>query len=598
MSSVAKTSPQLQQQSSSEITTKKKFGKNLNKLTKPPPPTSSSSAKSNANSRNGLLLLSTKRPSSGNNAATTGGILASKTVSGTPTKPLPSLGLQNKSSTSTHDALLGAVVGASRAESQEPDAWGVAEKQKSPTNEFDSMGSEMHQGGGQDIAHGLSYQETAPSPDRMERIVAQSSPDLPSTNWDEYGGRNLSANGNAGLYNPANDLTEDDQKAAMARMARERADMRRNEEESRQYEQREKAAQKLRELDDKKAVSDDVPSRTLFDPSKPSKDSFTTPEKLSNLQNGASLNGAYTPETPGDSHDAYSRQPIQLSSYDDRDRGERGGSAAPRMLYDPKSGSMVAVPSRDDSAAGVRGRKERGKKPVKTTRDKEVKPDSKQDADSTKGKKGKREKKPTVDSPSTAKPEPKKKPSKERKLPRTRGVLYSRDNKGNFVCSDGCDGDLGYGAHSVPGGRVKNADAYTSFLEEQKRAHLEDDGLYKESAMDTSFEDGNHHVTLHTGFSIPEPQEVRFDWVKPSDKIELITGIDDSPTLQATAKEWAPSQAALAAAAAAARFEGGVREPIQQADSLDGEDEDEEEEDEGPVSPVAHICPSFDCSWC
>jgi len=41
------------------------------------------------------------------------------------------LGLHTEFSSSTHDALLGVVVGASRLESQQqPDAWGVAEKQQ------------------------------------------------------------------------------------------------------------------------------------------------------------------------------------------------------------------------------------------------------------------------------------------------------------------------------------------------------------------------------------------------------------------------------------------------------------------------------------
>mmetsp|Transcript_26975 Transcript_26975/g.34358 ORF Transcript_26975/g.34358 Transcript_26975/m.34358 type:complete len:169 (+) Transcript_26975:1426-1932(+) len=51
---------------------------------------------------------------------------------------------------------------------------------------------------------------------------------------------------------------------------------------------------------------------------------------------------------------------IQLSSYEDRDRGERGSGAGPRMLFDPKSGSMVAAPSREDTNTGGKGgRKER-----------------------------------------------------------------------------------------------------------------------------------------------------------------------------------------------------------------------------------------------
>lgn len=465
----------------------------------------------------------------------------------------------------------------------------MAEKQKSPMNEFDSNAAASS--GLEEMAQVPSYQEEPSTggfrPDRLERIVAQSS-EHPSTNWDEYGGRNLSSNGSSGLYIPANESGEDDQKAAMARMARERAEKRRAEEESRQMEQREKAAQRLRELDEKTGSADVLDAqadhvakpRTLFDPNMPGKDSSLTLEKTSNLPNGKYPNALDTPEGQMDSREAYSRQPvIQLASYEDRDRGQRGAVAAPRMLYDPKSGSMVAVPSKDDSsAAGGRGRKERGKK-GKNVRDKDVKSDSKQDGEAAKGnRKGKREKKSTIESASPAKQDAKKKPSKDRKLPRTCGVLYSRDNKGNFFCLDGCDGDLGYGAHSVPGGRIKNSDAYANYLEDQKRTSHEDGGYYKQSLMDTSFEaDGDHgEVTLHTGFNIPAPHEVTFDWVKPSDKIELITGIDESPTLQATAKEWAPSQAALAAAAA--RLEGGSA-------SLDG---DEEDEDDGPVRRVRY----------
>merc|ERR1712038_1399295 len=52
-----------------------------------------------------------------------------------------------------------------------------------------------------------------------------------------------------------------------------------------------------------------------------------------------------------------------------------------------------------------------------------------------------------------------------------------------------------------------------------------------------------------------EEEEINFDLpsplrVKADEKLELLTGMDDSPTLQATAPSWAPSEAALALAAA------------------------------------------------
>jgi len=605
MSSATKSSqPPLPQ---SEITTKKKFGKNLNKLTRPPPQTSTASSKSSSNSRNGLLLLSTKRPSSGTNAASAGGILASKSASGATAKPLPSLGLQNKSSTSTHDALLGAVVGASRAELQEPDAWGVAEKQKSPTNESDSR--EAQQGASESTKVPIaSSQEVEPSsgdyssPDRHQT-------ELPSSNWDQYGGRDMASNGNQGLYNPASEAAEDEQKSLMARMAKERAEKKWAEEEARQIEQRERATRRLRELEEKMVAANEgdarreqtAKARTLFDPSKPSnisysasaggsKDTGRNSQTSSNIQNGRSSNGTYSqetqlPETQADNPDAYTRQPvIQLASYDDRDRGERGPSAAPRMLYDPKSGSMVAVPSRDDSVTAGRGKKERGKK-AKNPRDKESKPDVRQENEGAKGpRKGKQREKKGIDIPSPAKLETRKgKLSNERKLPRTCGVLYTRDNKGNFISSDGCDGDLGYGAHSVPGGRMKNADVYSKYVEQQKRTHQGDSGGY--NTLDTSFESdmnrniANEEIMLQTGFNVPKAAQVKFDWVKASDRIELMTGVEDSPTLQATAKEWAPSQAALAAAAA--RFEaGGGKEKV--APSASSDEDEDDEDDDGP----------------
>ncbi len=556
MSSAHKSPPQPQ-----EITTKKKFGKNLNKLTKPPPVASTISAKSNASSRNGLLLLSTKRPSSTSAAASAGGILASKSVSVSTAKPLPSLGLQNKSSTSTHDALLGAVVGASRAESQEPDAWGVAEKQKNNELDWNS-----------DHGDATPNPDVQPVSDRSDRPESE----LPSTTWDEYGGRNVNSTGSTGLYNPTGE-SDEDRHATL----RDRAEKKRAEEELRQMEQRERSAQKLRELEQKMvnegAKDQQVKPRTLYDPNKPNMISYSasaggndappSPE-AARLQNGN--NGIYSSEAV----DSYSRQPvIQLSSYDDKDRGERGATAAPRMLYDPKSGSMVAVPTRDESSAATKGKnKERGKK---SKNPKELKLDPRQDEEAAKvARKGKRVEKKSgpTELSSPAKIEPKKgKVVNERKLPRTCGVLYTRDMKGNFISVDGCDGDLGYGSHSVPGGRMKNPDSYTKYLKEQKRTQ-EDAEAYKDDHLDASFEaDADDEVMLHTGFNAPEPREVKFDWVKPSDKLELITGADESPTLQATAKAWAPSQAALAAAVA--RFgAGGDRDMAS------------EDEDDGPVS--------------
>lgn len=203
---------------------------------------------------------------------------------------------------------------------------------------------------------------------------------------------------------------------------------------------------------------------------------------------------------------------------------------------------------------------------------KESKPEERHDADGKR--RGKREKKAGNDSGAPQKSEYKMgTDTAERKFPRTRGVLYSRDDKGNFISVDGCDGDLGYGSHSVPGGRVKNSDAYEAFLEQHQKNNRLHDGVLDES-FETDVVHASNDLMLHTGFNLPKSDEAAFDWVKSGDTIELMTGNDGSPTLQATAKEWAPSRAALAAASA--RFGGrGER-------STSFEDEEDDGEDDGP----------------
>ena len=135
----------------SAVPSKKKFGKNLNKLVKPAAPPIQPTEKLRS-SRNGLLLLKSGSrnsntssggllSSSGNASGGGGGLLSSKpttssstslsagvptTISTTrKTKPSPAA---SASQPSTHDALLSAVVGASAGDageaSAQPDAWG------------------------------------------------------------------------------------------------------------------------------------------------------------------------------------------------------------------------------------------------------------------------------------------------------------------------------------------------------------------------------------------------------------------------------------------------------------------------------------------
>jgi hypothetical protein len=392
--------------------TKKKFGKNLNKLNAPPMmPVPQGGAKTNASAKNGLLLLSNKRTLSGKNAVATssaiisnsnsgGGILSTKTTL-TSSKPLPNLGLHTEYNPSTHDALMGVVVGASRMESQQqPDAWGVADKQHEVTR-VDLL-SPHHEK--QETSLGAAKaDESFDSVDSSEKKHGNSWPndseephqpgEFRSSNWDEYGGRGASGESNEKVDAGAlvdTDTATDEQGAYMSKLAKERAERRRGEEETRILQQKERAAQRLRDLEDKIAskqitttasrpdeISEDpgrqdpvvVAStrersgpRKLFDPSEPGK-------SYSALVRGSSPMQDYGP-VPTDTQNEQSTQAvmesnvksidpqsfhrnqnvIQLSSYDATDRGPRGVETGPRMLFDPKSGSMVEVSSRDDKS--------------------------------------------------------------------------------------------------------------------------------------------------------------------------------------------------------------------------------------------------------
>jgi len=598
-------------------TGKKKFGKNLNKLTKPPaPPAASETSKANAASRNGLLLLSTNKRNSGNGPSN--GLLASKP---SVAAPLPSLGLQYESTTSTHDVLLGAVVGAaaSRAE-QTPDAWGVAAAANNNNNNNQVNGSSQNVEAAAEPRKGEVKAEKPTSPPESSPPSARDEADLPSSNWDEYGGREATGRGLVSTDRPStddnNDAGVDSQQAYMAKLARERAERRRQEEATRAKDQKEKASQRLRALESKMEVSShnsgdknvvleplgghngNTPGngnapvasrntqRTLFDPNRTYSslvggangardgkgsntgcgESIGSREDLQNPQGRG--NGDLSPKpnaTPG----AYSGPVIHLNSYEDRDRGEAPRPAAPRMLFDPKSGSMVAVPSREENPrSDKRQRNKRGGGRGKITDDDNG--NSRGNNKQSKGKNGKKAGK-SGGGKNAAK---KNSVVSDRKLPRTRGVLYSRDDKGNCYCADGCDGDLGYGAHSVHGGRVRNSEAHAKFMEQQQQLYKEQvPPAGQDQPRDMSMERYKGYENPHghnpyqatddmlaTGFSMnsseheetPQPQ-MQMDWVKPNEKIELVTGMDEeSPTLQATAREWAPSQAALAAAAQAA----------------------------------------------
>lgn len=480
-----------------------------------------------------------------------------------------------------------------------------------------------------------------------------------------------------------------DQVEFMKKLAKEKAAKMRQEEENRIQQQKERAALRLKELELKMAknsnhntnvahyqhqqkqdgvpVKAQVPRRTLYDPS-----SSATSQSYSSLAgnnndvssssnngignehvhvHGSNVSGSGNGNTNGtanrmningrDSSLSFhhqSHQPpiletptppipmIHLSSYEDRDRGMmRNASAGPRMLFDPKSGSMVAAPSRDESHSsgngdkngssnhererrGVshKGKREKGKS--KSSRNSRKDLDSggsnpSNDSDGLDGKgsklrgKSKKDKrkdekkgssnlnheKRSKGSNSSANERTSNNHGKKVRLPRTKGVLYKRDEKGHVVSADGCEGDQGYGAHSVPGGKVRNPKGYATH---KRKLQNENDQLavnYPDAIGNQGFAGWHQHYdytgpsmkmeydsiptkTLNRShfmrkinspkqtatqtedeidLNVPSPLRVKAD-----EKLELLTGMDESPTLQATAAAWAPSQAALALAKA------------------------------------------------
>ncbi|KAL3940983.1 MAG: hypothetical protein SGARI_000763 [Bacillariaceae sp.] len=509
-------------------TNKKKFGKNLNKLAAPPTaPAGQGGAKSKDSSdRNGLLLLSTKRPSSGTKASSSsaagqngtagggngagsgaGGMLSTKSGISNQ-KPRPHLGLHTESNTSTHDALMGVVVGASRVESQQqPDAWGVAEKQQSV--EQVDLGSPVVEEERPAVRTETKQSKSASRPPdglHDEQSGHHASGEFHGSNWDEYGGRDT------------------------------------QEVESSSPEVRPKDEPRIWDPSTAAASRECSRPRKLFDPnaSKTVHNSGPSNNKIAESVKPkpavASNDGSHERQLPV----------IQLASYDDQGRGNRGtGTGGPRMLFDPKSGSMVEVSSRGDGGGNSRNRKERQKK-GKNYRDNEPRKPEKVVA-SKAGRKGKgghkddssgQQRAGGADAASNAKKETRKgKITASRRLPRTCGVLFFRDKKGALVSVDKCDGDLGYGVHSIPGGKVRNSSEYNEYLQNNRRNKgqatlLEGDGTGQ-----------GPYGSPAEGYAAHGATDMKHDWVKPNEKIELVTGVEGSPTLHANASEWVPSQA-------------------------------------------------------
>lgn len=579
----------------------KKFGKNLNKLTKapaaPPVPVVSSvsggglsgSFRGSSSNRNGLLLLSTKSKS-GSGGVGSAGLLA---ASGTPK--------------SAHDALLlsaGARDGGDSTKKLSALAWGAGgTKDKEIATSVDNRGADTSVDFGADSPHTELVLDRGDSSLQSQRFStyrrteqtsslenrASVKPVLPEQRHSFAGGQrdstdrltvgdvtehvtNLSLNKSHSGKGPnidlqsnhgsdARDIPQSSEKAYvresmtnnttqytvdsakdyqaeyMSKLARDRAEKLRLEEEARVAAQKERAALRLRVLEEKrleerkrllsiqsqerkelskpssmvileplgKPKKDNPPPitpkptiksqqaeskedrRTLYDPDRSFSSLVGGKAMKSNSSNNAELSRGIAKQSPVHDptitstlteHETVDSpkpvQLVQLSNLDELDRGGRGeGQGGQRMLFDPNSGSMVAVLSRDDPKSAKKSKpKAPPKVPVKMSDVKIVVESS--DSKLVRGKKGgNRKDEPMSLQQRNKKSHDKGKQTPRKRIPRTRGVLYKLDKSGNYLNVDECEPDEGYGAHRVPGGKVKNPGAHAIFVKQHEVKELD-----------------------------------------------------------------------------------------------------------------------------
>lgn len=377
---------------------------------------------------------------------------------------------------------------------------------------------------------------------------------------------------------------EDDQVEYMRQLAKERSEKRRLEEEARILEQQERAAARLLELEQNMGVSspkvvdaskdavvsssefsrdNQSPEKRLFDP-------YSDRKTSDNRKGEASFSRTSISSIP--SNTSFVQQQVEnkmllmdrVVNYNDRSSGTSSG---PRMLFDPKSGSMIAAPSSNSNTSKVL--KETKKKKKSTTPNHADVAGTARERNHSKDVSGENSNTNTsttdfnnetsslrkgTSASATDKNQVNHKIKKKR-LPRTCGVLYARDENGSFVSVDGCDGDKGYGYHLFPGGRISNSKAYEAYEKQGRQVAASSNNSSTVKISHETFKSSS--AQLNRSHFMRKTQ-TRQDSVNASDdmhgstllkgdeKLDLLTGLDESPKLQATAAVWAPSEAVLA----------------------------------------------------
>ena len=373
---------------------------------------------------------------------------------------------------------------------------------------------------------------------------------------------------------PSQNHSITDQVEYMRQLAKSRAERKRMEEESRILEQKERATARLMALERNIRHGTTTSTTTSITKEEEEDDSDMV---SSHVQHTFSPNATTTTTTSNSIS-----QPLNIPNYYENRKSST--STGPRMLFDPKSGSMVAAPTSNISSTfsstamkSLKQSKPRNKKNHIDVVDRKVN----SVGTITSSFEKRRNHHGTTDKQHRGMTN--SRGTKERNIPRTCGVLYTRDENGSYLSADGCDGDQGYGYHLFPGGRIRNAKAYEEYEKEQEtfmhnenitngskrlfQMHPHSDGRHIRPSMSTPL-NRSHFMRKPQSKSVGVSDDTAVSSFKGDEKLDLLTGLDESPKLQATAAVWAPSQAVLDITAAKMKMQQPSQESIHHKDDI------------------------------
>lgn len=533
---------------------KKKFGQNLNKalVAEDTELKTATTTTNRNNENNGMLLMSTSK------RTTMGGSTTSNTIGGgggsstSNSSSIPRNSNNIKKATtissassslfftaqSQHDALLNAI-GASTTKTvvAVPDAW---TKQPPPppiqTNRVTTvhpmeMNTETSSakknvvlekiGETTTVVPSLSSSSSVPSSSsavplsemkKKSNLIQNTDP-----KWNEYGGR-----GDMSSHSQILVTANKKEKEMMLQRAKEKIQARQQEEEIRTAAIRERAQQRLKELDaSSSSKTNNNNNNNNGSNGRTKKEGKLWDPATNTMEDVEKKQVQALEEVPSKDDNV-----IHLQSYEDRSRGVVD-SSTPRMLYDPATGSMVAVKANKKSSNIKR------------------RVNSNQNKSNRNG---------------------------ESEAPSNCNSTTTNNNINSTSSSNSTNKTNKNGAKQVFTTEGKKKDRWNKTRKDVKKVNGSSSassrrGRSGRGKVDNDYNDSS--VALYTGYgAVTQPElgmqtisntiinttttPMNYAVIKGNDKMELLVDAADSPTLKPTAKEFAPSQAALAAAAAAA----------------------------------------------